>query len=273
MENPFAEVTEMVSTMLESSLTTMVAYAPKLLSALVVLLVGWVLARVLRAVLQRSLQVALDSLVERAGLSETLERAAITTRPSALVAGVGFWLVLLLVFMATARILGLGAVGDAITRLLGYVPSVVSAVLVLAGGGFLARFVGDLVASGAGAANISNARGLGAVTRGAIVVMVGVVTLEQLGVDTQIVITVVTVFAAAIAFGMGLSFALGARPLVQGILAGHYLRQHLPEGVELQAGDSRGVLQEIGPTHTVLRSGDQTYRVPNSRLTEETIQH
>jgi small-conductance mechanosensitive channel len=101
--------------------------------------------------------------------------------------------------------------------------------------------------------------------------MVGVVTLEQLGVDTQILITVITVTVAAITAGMGLAFALGARDIVRGILAGHYLRQSLPLGEPIEVAGERGVVEQVGPLATTFRDGESSFSVPNSRLADELV--
>ena len=180
-----------------------------------------------------------------------------------------YWLLLILFVMGAAEIIGLAAVTIAITRILGCIPSVISAALVLAAGVFLARFIGDLVLSGANAANLSYAKGLGAVAQSSIVVMV--VTLEQLGVDTQILITVITVTVAAIMAGMGLAFALGSRDIVTAILAGHYLRQTLPEGEAVEVEGRRGVVDQIGPIATTFRDGTDKWTVPNRQLMDTVI--
>jgi small-conductance mechanosensitive channel len=249
----------------------MIQYLPKLVGALMVLFVGWIFARMVRALIERSIRVGLDTLLERTGVSRALEGTSMTATPSEIVGGVLYWLLMIMFIMAASQILGLEAVSDAIRRVFAYIPSVLSAALVLAAGVFLARFVGNLVTSGAAAANVSYAEGLGAVARTAIVVMVGVVTLEQLGVDTQILITVITVTVAALVAGMGLAFALGAKDIVRGILAGHYLRQTLPSEATLEVVGERGVVQEIGPVHTVFRDGDRSWRVPNATLVDEVI--
>ena len=70
---------------------------------------------------------------------------------------------------------------------------------------------------------------------------------------------------------MGLAFALGAKDVMRSILAGHYLRQTLPTEDELQVAGERGVVEEIGPVHTVFRNGDQKFRIPNGRLVDEVI--
>ncbi|MCA9503053.1 MAG: mechanosensitive ion channel [Myxococcota bacterium] len=273
MNEQFSEIQRMLIDMLTSVTSSAIEFLPKLVGAGFVLLLGWLFARLVRAILVRSIQVSLDGLLERSGLLEALERASISAQPSAIVGTVVYWLLLIGVVMGAAEILGLTAVSAAITRIFGYIPSVLSAALILAAGVFLARFIGNVVTSGATAANISYARGLGAVAQTSIVVMVVVVTLEQLGVDTQILITVITVTVAAITAGMGLAFALGARDIVTSILAGHYLRQTLPEGEPVEVDGRRGVVEQIGPIATTFRDGTERWTVPNRRLMEEVVRH
>lgn len=271
MTEQFNEIREMLLAMVTDTATGVVQYLPKLVGALLVLLIGWFIARIIRSVLERSIRAGLDGLIERTGLNQALERTTMTTTPSEILGSVFYWLIMIMVFMAACQILGLDAVTDAIARILSYIPSVISAAVILAAGVFMARFVGNLITSGAAAANISYAEGLGAVARTSIVIMVGVVTLEQLGVDTQILITVITVTVAAITAGMGLAFALGAQGVMRSILAGHYLRQTLPTEAELEVAGEKGVVQEIGPIHTVFRDGERTFRIPNARLADEVI--
>lgn len=271
MNEQFGQIQAMLVDMLTNVTGSAIEFLPRLIGAFAVLLVGWILAKIVRAILVRAVEVSLDSLLERSGLMETLERASITAQPSQIVGALAYWLLFLLFVMAAAEIVGLSAVTAAITRILGYIPSVVSAALVLAAGVFLARFVGNVVRSAGTAANLSYAKGLGAVAQTSIVVMVVVVTLEQLGVDTQILVTVITVTVAAITAGMGLAFALGSRDIVSAILAGHYLRQTLPEGEPIEVEGRRGVVEQIGPIATTFRDESGRWTVPNRRLMDEII--
>ena len=271
MNEQFSEIQALLVDMLNGVAASAIEFLPKAVGAFAVFMLGWLIAKLVRAVLVRSIQVSLDALLERSGLMETLERASISAQPSQIVGGVAYWLILILFIMGAAEIVGLTAVTAAITRILGYIPSVISAALVLAAGVFLARFIGNVVTSAASAAGLSYAKGLGAVAQTSIVVMVVVVTLEQLGVDTQILITVITVTVAAITAGMGLSFALGSRDVVTAILAGHYLRQTLPEGEPVEVDGRRGVVDQIGPIATTFRDGESKWSIPNRRLMDEII--
>ena len=271
MTDQFHEIGNMLQTMLTNSAEAVIGFLPKLIGALVVLVLGWLVARVISAVLQRVVATGLDGVLERLGVSAALERSSIAATPSEILSRVVYWFLMIAFVMAASQILGMTAVSSAISRIFGYIPSVISAALVLAAGVFLARFVGNLVESAGSAANLSYARGLGAVARTSIVVMVGVVTLEQLGVDTQILVTVITVVVAAITAGMGLAFALGARGVVGGLLAGHYLRQSLPTDERVEVDGERGVVEEVGPLRTVFRDGDRRWSVSNQRLADATI--
>jgi small-conductance mechanosensitive channel len=273
MSEQFGEIQNMMIGMLTSTTSSLIAFLPKLVGAALLLLIGWIIARLLRAVLVRSIRAGLDSLLERAGLMEALERASITATPSDIVSRVFYWLVMILFVMGSADIVGLSSVSGAITRIFSYIPSVISAALVLAAGVFLARFVGNIVASGAAAADLSYAKGLGAVANTSIAVMVGVVTIEQLGIDTQIVMTVITVTVAAITAGMGLAFALGSRDIVGAILAGHYLRQSLPQDESIEVSGRTGTVEQIGPISTTFRDGETRWSMPNSQLMKEIVRH
>lgn len=273
MTEQFAEIRDQLTSMVTDMVAGMIGFAPKLVGALLVMLMGWILARLVRTVAERSIRAGLDSILERTGLSQTLERSSMTATPSEIVSRVLYWLLLILFFMAAAQIVGLTAVTDAITRILGYIPSVISAAVILAAGVFLARFVGNLVTSAGTAADLSYARGLGSVAQASIVVMVGVVTMEQLGVDTQILITVITVTVAAITAGMGLAFAIGSRDVVRSILAGHYLRQSLGVGRTVEVLGRSGVVEQVGAVATLFRVEDRTWSVPNARLMQEFLIH
>ena len=70
---------------------------------------------------------------------------------------------------------------------------------------------------------------------------------------------------------MGVAFALGARPLITHILAGHYLRQILKHGRAVEVQGRRGEVEQVGPTHTVFRDGEEAWSVANGRLLDETM--
>jgi hypothetical protein len=251
---------------------TLAGFLPSLVGMLVILGVGWCIAKLVEAVSRRVLdRVGLDRTSERLGVADTLRDAGIVRSPSQLIARLLFWLLMLTFLLSAFETLGLTAVTATIDRVIAYLPNVIAASLIVIVGLLIARFAGNLVSSGAAAANVTYARGLGSAARGVLIVMIAILATEQLGIATQVLVTAVTAAVAAFAAGLALAFALGSREVVRAILAGHYLRQSLAEGQVVEVDGRRGTLERVGPTDTLFREGDGTWSVPNSELLETVV--
>ena len=251
---------------------TVAGFLPNLVATLVILVVGWLLSRIVQALTHRLLhQVGLDRASERLRVDETLRDAGIAARPSQIVARLVFWVLMLTFILSGVETLGLTAVTATIDRLIGFLPNVIAAALILVLGLLLARLVRNLVSSGAAAADLAEAPRLGALAQGVVALVVGVIALEQLGVETQVVVTMIIAALGALAVTIGIAFALGARPVITHILAGHFLRQSLPSGGAVEVQGQRGTVERVGAVDTLLRDGERVWSVPNARLLEEVV--
>jgi hypothetical protein len=120
-------------------------------------------------------------------------------------------------------------------------------------------------------AGMMRAERAGALTRGAVLLITGVVAVEQLGLKTEMFVRIVTVLVATLGLTMGLAFALGARSVITHILAGHYLRQSLATGQQVEVAGRKGVVDHVGAVSTVFRKGDRSWSVPNASLLEDVV--
>jgi hypothetical protein len=251
---------------------TVAGFLPNLVATLVILAGGWLLSRIVQAVTERLLhQVGLDRASSRLHVDETLREAGIAAMPSRIVARLVFWVLMLTFILSAVETLGLSAVTTTIDRLIGFLPNVIAAALILVLGLLLARLVRNLVSSAAAAADIAEAPRLGTLAQGVVALVVGVISLEQLGVETEVVVTMITAVLGALTVTIGIAFALGARPVMTHILAGHFLRQSLPSGGSVEIGGERGVVERVGAVDTLLRDGERAWSVPNARLLEEVV--
>jgi hypothetical protein len=191
--------------------------------------------------------------------------------PSEILGKFAFWLVLLSVLISTGDSLGFAALTATTERFIAYVPDLIAAGLTLLLGLLLARFVGAVFGSAAAAAGFPSAPRLGFLAQVLVVGLVAVVALEQLGVTTSVLVGPITAVLAAAGFAAGLAFALGAHPIVTHILAGHFLKQSLPRDTFVEISGERGVVDRVGATDTVLRSGDRSWSVPNGKLIGEIV--
>jgi len=252
--------------------TEIAAFLPHLAGAALILLLGWLVARLVRAAAGRTLQrVGLDRAGEHLRLTATLRGAGITTAPSAIVAQLLFWIVLLGFGLASAETLGLRAVAAALGQVVGFLPDVFAAALILLAGAFLGRLVRNVVNTGVRVAGLSGSTALGAIANGVVLLVVAVLALEQLGVETRLLVTVITALVVTLSLTAGAAFAMGSRSLIGHILAGHYLRQSLPTEGTVSVRGRRGTVERVGPVDTVFRDAETSWSIPNAALLEEVV--
>lgn len=247
-------------------------FIPSLVGAVLILAVGWALSRALEVVAHRALRtLGLDRVAARLRIAETLERAEIRMTLSQIAARLLFWLVMLTFVLSSVETLGLSAVTATIDRLIAFIPDVLGATAIALAGLLGARFVATLVSSAAAAAGFPSAPRLGFLAQLLVAGLVLVVALEQLGVATQVLVLPFTVAVASAGFAVGLAFALGARPVITHILAGHFLKQSLPRSASVEIEGRRGLVERVGAVDTLLRSDEGSWSVPNARLLEHIV--
>jgi small-conductance mechanosensitive channel len=254
-------------------LTDILDFIPRFINGLIILLVGYLVARVLRWLVGTVLRrVQFDDLVERAGITGTLRGLGVRT-PLSTISAQTVYVLLLLSFLITAsRLMGLDAVAHLLEALLNYLPSVLAAGIVFVLGGIVAQWFGGLVGTVATGAGIAYGSRLGTVVHNVVSVFVVVIALGVLGVDTNILVTTLTILIAAFGLGIGLALGLGARPIVFHLLAGYYIRQRFPTGSRLTLDQVAGAVQSVGTVNTVVTNPAGATVIPNGVLLERVVQ-
>ena len=252
--------------------TTLAKLVPALLGAIAMIGIGWLVSRGVEIAARRILvTLGVDRASARTGVGDILVRSGIAMTLSDLIARLLFWLLLLTFVVSGIEMIGLESVIGSIDRLIAFIPRVIGACLIFVLGLVFARFVAGLAASAFSAAGYAGGERVGMLVRVGLGTLVALIAIEQIGVETEILIGPLTVVVGAAALSAGLCFALGARPIVTHILAGHFVRQSLPRDAFVQIGERRGVVQRVGATETLLRDGDVQWSVPNGRLLEEVV--
>lgn len=273
MTESFRNLGSLVLGSLEHLGAQFASFAPKIAGMLAILLVGWIIARIAQGASARVLvRTKLDQLGGYLGVTEVLAEAGIRRPLSGLISRLLYWLVLLTFVLPAAETLGLTSVATATNLLIAFLPNVVAALLILMLGLLLARFIGNAVSSAAAASEVPYSQTLGLAARGAMIITVSIVAVEQLGVkSTLLQWSLIAVLSAAL-FSIAYAFAIGSRDVVSAILAGYYLRKSIPEGSSVEAFGRAGRLERIGPVDTLLRSESGSWSVPNSQLLNAVIE-
>jgi small-conductance mechanosensitive channel len=244
-------------------------HLPNFLGGFLLVLGGWLLARLLRAVIIR-LSGRLDGLVHYQAKDDFLKRLGIERPASALIGGIVFWLVFLVFFAAATETLGLPVLATWLSGVSYYLPRILIAALIVLAGLLAGNLARDAITATANAAGVAYAELLGRAVY-VIVLLVAVVTgVDQVGIESRFLTLSITIVIAALIGGAALAFGLGSRTTVSNIIAAHYLRQSYRVGYTVKIGPVQGRIVEITPTAVILEGTEGRVMVPAKDFSEVT---
>ena len=188
-------------------------FLPRFLLALIVFIVGWIVAVTLgRLVSQVVAFFKVDKILQKTGIEEPLARGGLRLNSGAFVGGLVRWFFLIVFLMASIDILGLDQVNIFLREVvLLYLPNVIVAALILLVAAVLGDALQQFVSSSAKVARVASAHFLAGVSKWSIWLFAILAALYQLGIAGAFVQTLFTGFIAMIALAGGLAFGLGGK--------------------------------------------------------------
>jgi small-conductance mechanosensitive channel len=236
---------------------------------LALLLLGWLFATVLRKVCRTAVASALGRLGPKMAGRGVAALAGWGDSAPRVLAALVYWIVWAFFAAAAMEQLSLPVVTDLLHSLAMYLPKVLLAVLIVFVGLALGGLANQWIASAGTTANIAHATALGRVAQGGVLLVALMTGAHQVGIESDLVVTVLTVTLAATLGAMALAFGLGSGPIVSNILASYYAAKSLRVGDRVQIGGVEGVLVEIGPTTLVLEAVEGRLHMPARKYCEE----
>lgn len=247
-------------------------WLPALAGALLLLLLGWIVARLARAFFAGLLRrLGVDRLAQRVGASKALEGAGLAPSVAELIGRLVFWIVLLVFVLAAAESLGLQGLAGTMGGLIAYLPKVFAAGVILLLGGLIARLVGDAIGAFAAQSGAQAGVALGQAVRYILLIFIVILAVEQLGIEATLLTAIATVVFAALALAVAVAFGLGSRELARNIMAGFHAKESFSIGQKLTVREHTGRLVAIGSVKCVLETGTGRLSLPNCVLTEEEV--
>jgi hypothetical protein len=239
----------------------------RLVTALILVVIGVLLAMLLRA-----LTVRLMRALERAAPGRDFRTpfAGLTREghASTIVGAVVFWAVLLL-FLATAvDALASPVLSAVVDKLSAFVPRVLVAVLIFVAGLVIGNVARSAMTAAAARAGTAFAPGIGQLVRYAIILAAALMAVAELGVDIALVTAILSVGFAALLGGFAIAFGLGARTAISNIIGSHYMRQTLEVGQLLRIDGIEGTIAALTPISIILDVPEGRVIVPASRFGE-----
>lgn len=187
-------------------------FLPRLGLALVILIAGWLIAKMIRFAINRGLRkVNFHIITERAGIDGFLKDGGIRMDAVDILAMLVYWIVILAALVIGFNGLGLNYITDLLVRVLLFVPKVIVAVVILAFGAYFARFIGNALCAYAKKLQLQDAELLGRLAQYAIVTFVVLIALDQMNIGGDIVRQTFLIVLAGVVLALALAFGIGGK--------------------------------------------------------------
>ncbi len=266
----FSQWSDALSAAFTQLLTRLALFVPNVLGAVLLLAVGWLVARILRAIALRLALLAERALARlqtrRGGGGVRLSGASVRIFGS-----IVFWLVLLFFLTAATEVLGLDAFTAWLAKVVDYVPTLLAGGLIIVAGFLVSRLAREVVMAAAAGAGERQRELAGQVSQGAILVIAVLVGAEQVGIKVTFLVIVAAAAGVALVGAVALALSLGARGYVANLIGGHYLRQAYSVGQRVRVGGFEGRILELTATAVILETPEGRASLPAKVFNDEAI--
>lgn len=241
-------------------------YLPNLLGAVVLLVVGFILASLAKWAIIR-VGAGIDRLFHAVGIVSL--HARLKWPISDILGWLIYWIIVLLFVRASLASLKLPSLAELLGKLLTYLPTLLIGTAVIFAGIILGNAMRDRIVSGARSIGMEQAGLLGSLTRFIIIALAIIVGITQIGIDVTLFEHIFTILVAAVVGAVGLAFGLGAGSTVSNIISARYVSRNYRVGQEIRINNMQGKILEILPTGVVLETDSGRTFIPAKLFDEE----
>ena len=247
--------------------------APKLLFALLILLIGRVIAGAFRRIVRRILAgLQVDRLAERLNDIDIVQRTGMKVEISSVVAQMLYYVLMLGFVIFATDMLGIPAITQMVRDVIDYLPALFSAFVLFLLGLFVADMVRGVALTTLQSMGIASAKMIASAVFYFLFITIAISALSQAKISTGFIASNLTVVIGALALAFAFGYGLAARDLVANYLAGHYNRNKVRVGDDICISGVRGKVVVIDSTSIILQTPERAIIIPLSKMTTEKVE-
>lgn len=246
---------------------------PNLLGALMILLGGWLITKLVLVILKKFLLLTkVDRFTEKVGAMDIFGNNEVKFKISAVILSFVKWIMLLGFMIVAADIMSWAIVSSEIGNLLRYLPKLFSAIVLFGIGLYIANFIKKTILGVFGSFQLAGARIIGTVVFYIIMVFIAVTALNQAGIDTTIITNNITIILGSVLLALSIGFGLGSKDVIADLLKTFYARKNYAPGDRIRFNDIEGVIETIDNISMTLKTEKGKTVIPIKEITGNTIE-
>lgn len=266
----YESLRDSLSAALAQIVARLIEYLPSVLGAMLLLLAGWLVARILRGVAVRGMGV-LELVLHRVFRGRSAGAPALPSSSIEIVGSILFWVVILFFVAAATQVLGLAVFSAWLKDLVSYLPTLVAGALIILAGVLLSGLARDVTIAALPGLPERQRLLLGRIVQGTLLLAAVVVGADQIGIRVTFLVILAAIVAGAAIGGVALAVSLGARTFIGNLIGAHYLRQAFGIGQRVRVAGYEGNIVDLTAVSLVLETDEGRVTLPGKVFNEEPI--
>ncbi|NJB70734.1 small-conductance mechanosensitive channel [Saonia flava] len=257
---------------LSSILKDIASALPGILGAIIILIFGWIVNKIVKFVLKKIFKlIKIDRVSEKINEAKLFGDSNIKIEISKILLGFVKLLLWLVFIIVAADIMHLQVISNEIANLLRYLPVLLTAVIIFMGGMYVAKLIKKALVSVFESVGFGGSKIVGNVVFYIIGIFVTITALNQAGIDTTIITSNFTIILGAFLFAIALGFGLGSRDIISDLLRTFYTRKNYAIGDKIELNDLKGTIEAIDNACLTLKTKDGKIVVPIKEISENRV--
>jgi len=242
-------------------------YLPKFFVAAMVVIIGIILAHIIRGILNRVIKKIISFIAGNKKYTAYFDTSR-AEQSASLFSNIFFWFTIIFFITVATEILGLSVVTAWFSGITTYLPKIFIALLIGFVGLMTGSIVRDIATATAGTAGLSYGSLLGRGLQYIVLLLTLLICIDQIGIEITLLTNIISLLVGALVFAVSLSFGLGAKTCVSNILGAYYLQKQYSIGSRISIDDVAGQIVQITPMVVIVETAEGQVSVPAKRFNE-----
>jgi hypothetical protein len=247
--------------------------APNVIGAIVVLLVGWLVAKVVSKALSKLLAaIKIDRYADKINETEFATKSGLRLHISQFLAKLVYWVLMLVFIMMATEVLGMEIISNMVGDLIAYLPRLLSALVLFILGIYLAEFIKNIVLAACTALGIPSAKIIATFIFYLVFLTLTISAMAQASIDTALITSNLTVILGGVILAFAIGYGFASRDTMANFIASFYSKSKVKVGDVISIDGSKGRVVAMDSASITLQTETKLIIVPLKKLTSETVE-
>jgi small-conductance mechanosensitive channel len=246
---------------------------PSLAAAIAILIVGLLIANLLYRIANKVFNtLGIDKYGEKINEIDLFERAGIKVYLSVLLSKLLYYFIVLIVIIIASDVLGWEVLSNLLADFIAYIPKLLSALLLLFVGLFIADSIRKLVLTTFKSLGIASGTAFSNIIFYFLLINVALSALAQAEVNTNFIMQNLTLILGGVVLAFAIGYGLASKTMASNMLASLYTKNKLNVGDTIRVHSIEGTIIHIDGTAVTIQTTDRQIIVPQSKLMNANIE-